>query len=75
MFLPTSRKEDFKNMKKDNTEAAATTTKAKRQFTSRLSPKKGGEVEAKDLGIPVVAELEVRLPVGAAAGRSHCAEA
>ncbi len=57
-------------MKKDI--EAQTTPKAKLQFTTRLTPKKEVAVEEnKDLGIPVVSELQLRLPVAVAAGRSR----
>lgn len=56
-------------MKKDIDQQ--TPAKAKLQFTSRLSPKKDAEPsEDKDLGIAVVSELEIRLPVAVAAGRT-----
>lgn len=57
-------------MKKDQIESATSAPKAKLQFAARLSPKKEEQTEAKDLGIPVVSELEIRLPVGLAAGRT-----
>jgi hypothetical protein len=43
--------------------------KAKLVFTSRLAPKKEAK-EAADLGIPISSELQARLPVVIAAGRT-----
>ena len=46
--------------------------KAKLVFASRLAPKKDA-TETNDLGIPVSSELQPRLPVIVAAGRSYAA--
>jgi hypothetical protein len=44
--------------------------KTKLVFTSRLAPKKE-KVQTNDLGIPISSELQARLPVVVAAGRTN----
>jgi hypothetical protein len=47
-------------------------TQAKLRFSSRLAPKSTEEtIEEADRGIPVVSELNTRLPVIVAAGRTY----
>lgn len=53
----------------DNTKNEA--PKANLRFSTRLAPKKAVESTEVDLGIPVVSELQTRLPVGLAAGRTY----